>query len=257
MPAPLLLKCLFYVSTSKSIACKQSRRHPQTGGYFTVTLASVAVSSVTSESWSQRQRREKCKRSLDEMMWLSSHMAGTMAALWLLTGGPLKFTNILYKAAKCLCTDSSSPEHCSVCTCMLTRRQRLPSTERKAAENMRTHTNTHLIYNLLKKFEKCWSGGEYRARSLYRVSYRISVGLIAKWAGSCSCAEKQKRVCQWKQNEWHFSKHGGYHPRCNCASQDMSCLQAHEFLNGKYSPPTKSPPVLLVVLQSARLSFST
>lgn len=28
-----------------------------------------------------------------------THTVGTMAALWLFTGGPLKFANILYKAA--------------------------------------------------------------------------------------------------------------------------------------------------------------
>lgn len=47
------------------------------------------------------------------------------------------------------------------------------------------------------------------------------------------------------------------HPNCNYASQDLSCLQAHEFLNGKYLPPTKSPPVLLDALLSVRLSVST
>lgn len=60
-----------------------------------------------------------------------------------------------------------------------------------------------------------------------------------------------------KQSDRDFCKQAGYHHRCNCASQDLSCLQAHEFLNGKYLPPTKWPPVLLDVLLGACLPFST
>ena len=67
-------------------------------GILTVMLASVTVSSVTSKGLNQG-RGQEMQAERGEMLWLSSHTIGTMAALWLLTGGPLKFTNILYKVA--------------------------------------------------------------------------------------------------------------------------------------------------------------
>lgn len=113
-------------------------RPPQRRGFLSVTLASITASHVTSKGSSQRRSGWKMQAERSKTTWLSSRKAGTMAALWLLTGGPLKFTNILYKTAKWLCIDSSSPAHGSVCTCMLTRRPRLLSAQRGLAVNMNT-----------------------------------------------------------------------------------------------------------------------
>lgn len=72
-----------------------------------------------------------------------------MAALWLLTGGPLKFTNIPYKAAKWLCTDSSSPE--PLCVHLHADTQAEAAKHWKKSRREHTQSSTHLIYNLLRK----------------------------------------------------------------------------------------------------------
>lgn len=117
-------------------ARKLGIHHPQMKGFHAVSLASVTVSTVTLKSPSLRIEKREMRTEQSKTMLLCSHTVGTMAALWLLTGGPLKFTNILYKAAKWLCTDSSSPAHRSACTCVLACRPRLPSAERKTAFNV-------------------------------------------------------------------------------------------------------------------------
>lgn len=135
MPAPLFIVVIFQlvltwviilhlnqyfgglISNFKSIACKWRRRHAQMRGVFTVILALP-------------QRRTQGKSAKHGwMMWLSSH---TRLAQWQLYGcSHVALQSFQASSIKLLCTDSSSPEHCSVCTCMLTRRQRLPSTERQ------------------------------------------------------------------------------------------------------------------------------
>lgn len=66
-----------------------------------------------------------------------------------LTGGLSKFSGIIHKV-----TDSSSPEHCSVCTCMLARRRK-DAKHWKAAVNMpHALSNTHLMYNHLGSLKK-------------------------------------------------------------------------------------------------------
>lgn len=136
----LCFKCI------KSIACELRRRHLHKRGFFTVVLAS-AVSP----------QRVQDMRNTSGAWQNDVTQLHTRLAQWqlygLLTGGPLKFTNILYKAAKWLGTDSSSPAHVSVCTCMLTpahtHAERQPSFKRKADMSMHKLSNTHFNYNLL------------------------------------------------------------------------------------------------------------
>lgn len=183
---------------------------------------------------------------------LATHTVSLRAAGLLLTGGPSKFSStppkvtfswLIFTTTR-LCVHLHAHMHVRHCQAW------------KTSCGAHILSNTHLIYNLLKKVEHIGVGNEYWATNIYRASYRISAGFTAKWTGSDSWAEKQKGLrCHWKQNEW--SKQTGCHPRCNSASQDLNCLQAHEFLNGKYLPPTKSPLVLLDVLLSASLPFST
>lgn len=105
------------------LLCADRRDATHMKRFPTAMSTSVRGGSVTSKGSKQRRRHEKCKQSVTK--WCDS--THTRLAQWQLygqlTGGPLKFTNILYKAAKWLCTDSPSPAHVSVCTCMLTRRR--------------------------------------------------------------------------------------------------------------------------------------
>lgn len=119
-------------------------------GYFRFSPLYQQSGITSKETWEMRA-------------WLSD--VTTLTHGWhngccmVLTGGPSKFSGIIYKV-----TDSSSAEHCSVCTCMLARRRK-DAKHWKAAVNMpHALSNTHLMYNhlgsLKKKNVTCWSWGE-------------------------------------------------------------------------------------------------